>query len=403
MIEFAAPLGLGALGAVAVPLLLHLVRRPAKVVRVGSLRLLPAQKLNLRSWVWRERLLLALRVLLLTLLVLALAGARWRPPEPGAVRWAFVLPGAEFDGAARAEWERLGEAGFERRVMTAGFPSWGAGVAVPTEPVDVWSLLREVDARVAEGSEAVVFGPATAEYFRGVRPVLGHLRVNWRPTPGVKRESVGGMAERPPVRVAVRAAPNRAEDARYLRAALEAAGAVLSDEAPAWIFQLGARPTPAPAPAPGVTVVSDAPDDGPVVAVQRTFASGSELVRLRQRTAAPAGATWLADSSGEPLITVSRENGVTRWRCALRFHPEWSDWPLDGEFPAWWREQFSPRTAATNAITPEMAAPGYEPALAAARPALPPSALVDLRAWCWVAAVVLFVTERVLSGRRRTA
>jgi hypothetical protein len=66
-----------ALAALAVPLVLHLIRRPVPSVRLGSLKFLTESQRRLRSVRWRDLLLLLLRCGVLAILALLLAGPRW--------------------------------------------------------------------------------------------------------------------------------------------------------------------------------------------------------------------------------------------------------------------------------------------------------------------------------------
>src|SRR5688572_5641673 len=106
MLQLAAPLGLLALGALLAPIVIHLVRRPLRVVRIGSLKSLQAERRPVRSLRWHEGWLLLLRCAILAALALALAGVRWQPAAPAPARWLLLVPGATLDAAHRVEWDR---------------------------------------------------------------------------------------------------------------------------------------------------------------------------------------------------------------------------------------------------------------------------------------------------------
>ncbi|MBI4506162.1 MAG: BatA domain-containing protein [Chloroflexi bacterium] len=397
MLQFAAPLGLLAVGALVVPLVLHLVRQPLQVVRVGRLPLTPADRRDVRTLRWHEPLLLALRCALLTALALSLAGLHWQPRAPAPARWLLFIPGTALDAPAQAEWRRLRAEGYEARVLSAGFPPLADAAPPAATGVEAWSLLREADMRLPAGSQAVVFGPTWASQFHGARPLLSRVNVRWRATAG--SPPMPTAAPLPP-RVAIVAGPDREEDARYLRAALHAIGAVEpADDAPDWIFQLGRGalpPTLAQRVEQGAHLVTDASDRATVVAVRRWFDARATSIALRERTAADPGVPVLCDSTGEPLLTEERVGNGWRWRFALRFHPDWTDWPLRSAFPAWWRDQINPRAAAPTAIAPEQAAPAFAATGKTPAPALSGFGRIDLRGWCWLLAAVLFAGERWL-------
>ena len=407
MLQLAAPLGLLALGALVVPLALHLVRRPRQVVRLGSLQFLEGQRRQPRSLRWRDRLLLAVRCALLAALALLLAGPRWQK-APTPARWVLVVPGAALGGETRAEWDRLRAEGYEPRAMTAGFPrvdDEGSRDALARDEVpDAWSLLREADWRLPPGSRAVVFGPAESGVLRGTRPALFNVHVSWRATE-VRSQAPTARATSP-IRVAIVAAADRGEDAQYLRAAFTAVGGVeFADTAPDWIFQLGdvpLEPRWAEAVERGARLVTDPRNAARPTRAPRTFDVGGVAVPIRQRAPAEAGAPVLFDSAGEPLVTEQRRGAGWEWQFALRFHPEWTDWPHTSAFPAWWRAQLFPSGGGSVAVAAEQASPSFAAASADLTPRfrLPDQTKsVDLRMAPWLLAAGLFLVERILSAR----
>ncbi|MSU50406.1 MAG: hypothetical protein EXS37_15195 [Opitutus sp.] len=397
MLQLAAPLGLLALGALLAPILIHLVRRPLRVVRVGSLRFLRSESRQVHSLRWHEWLLLILRCMLLAALAGSLAGLRWEPRAPAPARWLLLTPGATFDATDRAERDRLRGEGFESRVFSAGFPAATADDPAASAGPDAWSLLRELDLRLPAGSRVVVFGPTWATQFQGTRPTLANVEVSWRETDGTPPTPTAAR----PTRVGLVAAPDRAEDARYLRAAFTAIGAtIVTDDSPEWIFQLGDALLPrawVERVTRGARLVTDAPNTAAPVGVTRWLDVGASRVHLRQRIALNIGTPLERDSAGAPWLTEERRGAGVHWRFAFRFHPDWSDWPLGSAFPEWWRAQMNPASNPTLAVGPEQATPIYVPAKSPGAPQLAGYGRIDLRGWCWLLALFLFAIERILS------
>ena len=186
MLQLLSPLALFGLAALALPAILHLWRPPATTVRVGTIRFFtgPAVR-RLTKLRWRERLLLATRLMLLTLLVLLLAQPVWekRPPTTPQ-QWVLLEPGVVLSGTALQRWHELDRTGFETRLLTAGFPPASPDRVRAAQPgADLWSLLREVDARLPAGSKlAVVSGDRLAS-LRGERPAMRHCEVEWVSAP----------------------------------------------------------------------------------------------------------------------------------------------------------------------------------------------------------------------------
>ncbi len=397
MLHLGFPAGLWALGALAVPLLIHLVRRPLQVVRVGQLPMPPGPPRRLAVWRWREALKLLLRCALLAVIALALAQPEWRPAQPEPVRLALRVPGSAWSSETDAAWRRLRADGAAAHWLAADFPESTEAEPKAAEFSGPWSLLRELDARVPAGSRAVVFGPTDATRFAGSRPTLARLQVDWWPTDPASPPARGAGSAAPP-RVAVLAAPDRAEDRRFVRAALGAVAAIETVDAPDWIVQLGDVALP-PALAArveaGAVLVRDAGGPPLVSDGERTFSPGPARMTLRQRAAAPAdGRVRLRDSAGEPLWTETRQGAGWVWHWALRFHPDWTDWPLHAEFPGWWAEILRPGPEASAPLSARQAAPAFAAAAATDSPALPPLAGFDLRLACWWTALLLFAAER---------
>ena len=388
MLNLLNPLGLVALAALVVPAAIHLWRMPRRTVRLGSLKFLEAvARPRLNQWRWRERWLLLLRLAMVALLALLLARPEWLRPPPQPVRWALVAVEGLLAGAARAEWEDLRKEGYEMRTLKGD---------------DVWSALREADARVATGSAFVVFAPRRLAMLRGERPALAHATVRWVDLAsgeserwiesvalngdgkrvqvmagmseaggtrfeqvtvpvGTKAAVVGGVALAlpaeagavPALRVAIFNAADRAEDALVVAAAVRAVamvsgraitvalnppGAAEAD----WAFTLGgAEPAQLRAAVErGLKVVSDV-GAGEVTERAATFAwaEGAE-VALWRRGAAGAGVVRARDSFGEPVLTEERI-GRGRWlHFASRFQPEWSGAAQGTALAAWLQELF---------------------------------------------------------------
>jgi hypothetical protein len=183
---------------------------------------------------------------------------------------------------------------------------------------------------------------------------------------------------------------------------LKAVGAESASAAPDWIFLLGNASLPSSLRERvkhGAHLVSDAADATPAISVFRHFEAAGRSLVLHQRAAPLAGSSILLDSLGEPLGTaVSLERG-TLWHFALRFHPDWSDWPLTGAFPAWWGSQLHPESTRDDLVAPEQATPRREGSASPSAPLLPGFERIDWRLLCWLVAALLFLLERWLSGR----
>ena len=190
MLHLLHPAALWTLAALALPLALHLRRPPPRTVRLGSLRFLEnAPRHPLRHLRWRELLLLCTRLGLLAALSLLLAEPRWMvAPPTGPRRWALLDPTAALAGESLTRWQSTRRAGYELRRLAPGFPAAPGNPSTGhdadnTAAPDLWSLLREADAELPGGSTLAVFSPSRLAGLRGVRPAMGHCKLEWVQTP----------------------------------------------------------------------------------------------------------------------------------------------------------------------------------------------------------------------------
>lgn len=522
MLQLLSPLALVALVSLAIPAALHLWRPPAKTIRVGTLQYFTGPGVRrLNKLRWRERLLLAVRLLLLTLLVLLLAQPIWKSgPHTSPQRWALLERGVALQGEELKRWRELDSADFQPRELAHGFRKLGSTEVrsgAKAAEVDVWSLLREVDARLPAGSKVAVFSAGRFVDLRGERPTMRNCEVEWVDVPrsgsatrGARIESIQAppaegngpgelrawiatgdvsgtqrtriqlsaiagrtpltgslsgwaieMRENPglppsarlvrneeerspeewisvtevaPLRVAILHGADRAEDARYLEAAIravaeaESRSAVFSSE-PAradWLFWLKDE-SPPPEILREVSereanLLSDAENSGTAVTeasskllpvVSGTF-SGDAIndVRLFRRTASNAetGPSVWTDQGGTPVLTVAKEGRGLRWRFFSRFHPDWNELPESSALPAALRSIFAVGDGGARGagfdlrqIDPSQSRPAdvLKDTSARSLKISPPPEIVDLRGVFWILCVALFALERVFSHRTR--
>ncbi|HEY6984923.1 MAG TPA: BatA domain-containing protein, partial [Rhodanobacteraceae bacterium] len=229
-VSLLAPLGLAALFALALPLLIHLVRRielrttEFAALRWISERIRPRSRLRLeRPW------LLLLRLALVALIALLLARPILNEPMVSKPAWVLVAPGADL-GAARtavsiddADWHWL----------APGFPPIES--SIPATPVPVASLLREIDADLPPQAKLAVVVPEQVSGLDGERPQLAHA-VDWHVASG-GAPAASAAAPQDVRALSVRYAPSSESALRYLRAAMtalnaETPGRYVLDEAP---------------------------------------------------------------------------------------------------------------------------------------------------------------------------
>ena len=482
-----APAALWALALLGLPLAIHLWRQPPRTVQLGSLRFLRAHSAQRwRRLRWRELLLLSVRLALLALLVILLARPVWRRrPSRRPQRWVLIDPAAAVRGPLLARLRDWQAAGFEAHSLADGFPPGDPSSQGKASPVtDVWSLLREADASLPAGSSLVVLSSGRLASLHGVRPAL-HCKTEWVETPEAEASAPrtwiesarlasspgegtvatigttdarqvafsaaplpgGRLENRPdavrlvdregtaqpwvpvrtpaPRRVWVLHDPARAEDARFLAAAIRAAttGANVAlhldtlsidpkaADLPAsdWTFWLAATAPPPAIAARSTALFQDAPGadqptDGWIVPQTGTrgLASAISPTRLWRRGPAVNGETVWTDQHGVPLLTRNESKQGPRWHFASRFHPGWTDLPRTTALPASLRELLLPGTTGPKYDLRRVAVEQARPAVStdAFSPLAPAAASVDLHGLVWLLAAALFGLERVLSHAR---
>lgn len=198
--------GLLALLGLAIPVAIYLWnRRPGRVVQVGSLRWLEAAaNRRLRSLKPEGLLLLLVRMGILGLLALAVAGPTW-PGQPAPRRGQILLsPDASVDALSslRPSLDSLLRQGYELRELHPGLPlvapearaarlagqapaaSIGldsAAAKLRQAPGNVWAQVQQA-ADSFPNRPLVVVAPLLLRSFRGTRPALP-ATVSWRPLP----------------------------------------------------------------------------------------------------------------------------------------------------------------------------------------------------------------------------
>jgi hypothetical protein len=383
VIAFAAPVWLAALGALALPLAIHLwSHRARRPIRVGSIRLLsgmaPATRHAVRL---RDPWLLALRLAMLAALALSLADPYWAPRSPRARTWALLSTEALAD---RTLIDSLRDTGAELRLLEDGSGQMADGSSRPaSEPLpsaishlpNYWSLLAEADRMAPAGTRFLVAAPLVADRFRGLRPAIS-APVTWREV-GADVPRGAPPAAAPPRRVAILADAAHRDDARYLEAAIRAA----------------AQTTGLPA-----DVTRGSPADAAALAPEADW-----IVWPATAGASPAAAGLVApvwsDPHGAPRLSVARDGRTLVFRLHARITPEWA---LAPEFieavAALWAEPVARAAVAAPRITPAQATPATVAALP--RRAAPAGA-VPLAVPLWVLAALALAVDRGLALRRR--
>ena len=396
-LAFLLPAAFAALGALLVPLLLHLARRseqrPTVFAALRWLRARPKPRHRIRFDEWP---LLLLRLALLAALAVLLA----RPVLHGSANtapWVAVVPGVDLRAVQDLE---MGERA-RRHWLAPGFPTLDEAKAAEGSsagPPAISSLLRELDAMLPAAVPLTVVVPAQLEGVDAQRPRLGR-RVDWRVVPGAMPARADASVEAVPG-LSVRYSPDRAHAVRFLRAA-NAAWRVTAPMAPSGASSLGFDAAPAEQSldprarflvwlAPGAL-----PDS-----VRDWIARGG-VALLDADASFPGTASrsvWWRDDAGMPLVEGAGFGRGRVLRLTRRLAPQAMPQLLEPDFPRYLRALFSPPAAAPARVFAATHAPSAD------GPKFPQPPR-DLQPWLLWAVALLFGLERwwASSARRGIA
>lgn len=377
------PAGLAALAALLLPLLLHLVRREdRRPIDFAALRWLAPRTRPRRSLRIEDRLLLALRLLLVALLALLLA----RPvlPEDDPTRpWIVALPAVGADPLLASAMETAGSPGPERRWLAPGFPRVAPDTPPPAGPHPVSSLLRELDMRMPPGAPLVVLVPPVLDGVDAERPRLSRP-VDWRV---VERDGSGPSAVA--VATAPPAAPPRLVPVPTGDADADAGLRYLLAAASAW--ETGGIPA---GERDEVRLWSGA-GTPPATLLAWVEAGGAALIDHRATVPMPdeAPAPWY-DAEGRPLLRLAAfGNGrLLQWTRPLR--PDAFPGLLESDFPHRLRAVLQPPPPPARVLAAE-----HAPTVADVGPW--PASMRELSPWLALLIALLFALERWIAAGRR--
>ena len=373
------PVGLAALLALAIPVVIHIARRTeSRTIDFAALRWLDPQPRPRRSLTIDERLLLAARLLLLALIALWLTSpVLWNAADERPV--LAVAPGADAATVAAAK-----EEGDRVVWLAPGFPEHGA--LAPTAPDNVVSLIRQLDAELPPGAPVKLVVPATIEGVDAERPRLSR-RVEW--SVGAEAPARRNATPAPPA-LAVRYAPEAEEAVRYFRAA--ATAWTTADAEP----RFAAEPVDRAVSGNARHLIWLA--SGPVPAPVETWVRNGGVILTALEARIPVEGETVAvwrGTAGEPLAVAGRLGRGRVIRLTRALEPAAIPQLVEPGFPDALLTMLDPRPAPAR-----VAAVDHTPLTGATPYDQPP---LDLRPWLALLIALIFAAERWLATRRERA
>lgn len=448
------PIGLLALTALLVPIIIHLWRiKQGKTFKVGSISLMgESAASNARSLVIGDWLLLLLRCLLLAILALLLAQP-FLKGKPLAKQGGWILVGQQNLKSTyqnhRKTIDSLLNKGFEFRQLGLGFKTLSlkdtANATTDSLPLlGYTSLLKQANHQLPNQYPVWIFAPKTALGFEEELPKL-HLQIHWKTPPldtlqsysksflnlNLKAQASGHSivyqrekaSSTSPMKVLVYA--NNPLEAKYVRAAINAIGEYLDQ--PITIYsQSNKQPLDAIFWLADTDVSNNIREnlkdngvlfkyakgktinENSLISFGNTSAGNAASAKLLKRIASQAtGQTLWEDGFGEALLTVQQTQQVHEYTFYSRFNPQWTDLVWKDEFaeilfPLLYgktNKQFGFDEQASLAQVNEQSIASFEnskdnPTL------LSPN--LNLDKYLWVFAFLVFLVERLLTYRKQT-
>lgn len=173
------PTYLWALLGLLVPLAIHLwSKKEAKTIKIGSVQLLDESNSRQSSSIQlNEWLLLLLRMLIVGLVVMLMAGPKWRiKPNKKQITY-LVEPSLAHHSSLMGLLDSLGETS-RVLLLEQGFPEWEQDLELPSESMvpQYWQLVQRMDSLASDS--IVVFTRAYVEGVKSMRPKT-HKKIHW--------------------------------------------------------------------------------------------------------------------------------------------------------------------------------------------------------------------------------
>ncbi len=367
------PLGLLALSALLLPVLLHLDRRRTlQTLRFAALRWIGERQRPRRSWRLIELTLLALRLLLLAAIALWLAQPLLRGAAREPQHWLAVVPGVD-----ASEITRLQRDGQHVVWLAPDFPRVEA--AKPAESGNISSLLREFDSTLSPDDELTVLLPRELSGL-DARAVELSRDVSWE----IANTAPSAAASLAPVKrtLAVRYSDPDSPSLAIVRAAAKA-----WEASAMFPVALGDAPASQPiaAPADAVIWLGGEPDGSAMQAVE----SGATLLRISET---PDNEVAIDFALATPTRVGRGKLLQLSWPVDARRNAAL----LDAQFPARLHEALF----GTEPMPSRARAQDVRPATVAAQERQRESPLRPQLAWLIAA---LFLVERLFASGRRLA
>ncbi|WP_426328399.1 BatA domain-containing protein [Pedobacter sp. R-06] len=448
--HFLYPIGLLALAGLIIPLIIHLWNvKQGKTVKIGSIALLgESSRASSKSFKINDWLLLVLRCLLLVLLAFLLAQPYLKKIISGKNKTGWILVDKamllQVFKTHNKTIDSLIKQGYEIHDFNIGFAKLtvkdtAANKIKPANTVSYTSLLSESSHHIPAGATVYLFADHRLNRFGNELPTLNY-KLNWIPLnqtdtlsswiagyAGKKYEAKSNpsnttyqalnSADESPIDITIHEASG-ITDGKYLIAALKAIGSFtnrkiiinpptgkadigfwLSDDAVTASFKSSIAPN-------GALFQYE---KGKVITVPSFINLDGRHIKLSKRIASTSQAEKIwTDGFGNAILTNDKANALHIFHFYSRFNPQWNELVWDGLFvkalmPIVIRAEESTEFGFEDnpADQRRLSVQQKEVTEITKTEATNTTQNESLGITFWIAALLIFTTERILSFRKK--
>lgn len=433
MLQLLQPSWLYVLAGISIPVIIHLWnQRPGRILKVGSISLVPEEaKEYKRSLQLSDLLLLLLRCLLIASLAIVLANPTWKRPLTGFKQKGWILISKENLKETythfKPQVDSLYKAGYEFHYFNEGFKKEKLEDALVKEPdtttsiLSYWKLSELLDLTMPPSIPVYIFTDNYLKHFSGNRPTLS-FRPNWLTyTPAISpatREDE--TTDTTALNISI-FTDKYANDARYIKAAIDAiqsfskrnikTSIVNKNEQISakqdWLFWLSDVPVNENINA--TTIFSYATGKQQSISSVINTDENTSLSVLLYKSIAYADSSninteniW-KDGFGNPVLSCRSRNNKKNYSLYTHFDPTWNELVWNGDFPAIIYSLLLRRSPASTfsnnnhqLIDQKQLMPAYLPG-GEQKANTASLETIDISGLSWLLVILLFIAERFFS------
>lgn len=428
MLQLLQPSWLFALAGISIPVIIHLWnQRPGRILKVGSIALIPEEtKEYKKSLQLSDLLLLLLRCLLIGAFAIVLANPVWKKPNDISKQKGWIsIPRQNFSQTYshfKSTVDSLYRAGFEFHYFAENFAKEKLETAIANQNDSIanhlsyWKLAESLDATLTSSIPVYIFTDNFLKHFPGSRPVLS-FQPQWQTfTPEGINPAQAEKSDTSTLRISI-FTDKYSSDARYIKAALDAihsfskrniiiTSASNKKQIPSqtdWLFWLSDLPLDFNINTKNIFQYAAGKSNS--VASFINFNTGNASLPLYKMVADTTRnedeVTW-KDGFGNSVLSSSTQNEKNVYTFFSHFDPAWNEMVWNDKFPEIIYEllvvpKTNPLLISSNLlIDPHQLQPAYK-SISARNNSTDSFERIDISGLSWLLVLILFFAERIVS------